>query len=122
MPYICRTYAVTLWNRVSDVDRSAFHLSRCFLFHRHVFGAGRSNLGVGLLARIGNRTYWRSDDGTGGAVCSLEGGRLPGDRRHHRGSRNDCASVLQKTLDEERATDKKLATLAESRINLRAAS
>ena len=36
--------------------------------------------------------------------------------------RNDCASVLQKTLDEERATDKKLSMLAESRINLRAAS
>jgi len=36
--------------------------------------------------------------------------------------RNDCASVLQKTLEEERATDKKLTTLAESKINLRAAS
>jgi len=36
--------------------------------------------------------------------------------------RNDCASVLQKTLDEEKATDKKLTTLAESRVNLRAAS
>ena len=36
--------------------------------------------------------------------------------------RNDCASVLQKTLDEEKATDKKLTTLAESKINLRAAS
>ena len=36
--------------------------------------------------------------------------------------RNDCAGVLQKTLDEERATDKKLTTLAESRINLRAPS
>src|ERR1700730_8614255 len=36
--------------------------------------------------------------------------------------RNDCASILQKTLDEEKATDKKLNTLAESRINLRAAS
>ena len=36
--------------------------------------------------------------------------------------RSDCAMVLQKTLDEERATDKKLTTLAESRINLRAAS
>jgi ferritin-like metal-binding protein YciE len=36
--------------------------------------------------------------------------------------RNDCASVLQKTLDEEKATDRKLNTLAESRINLRAAS
>ena len=35
--------------------------------------------------------------------------------------RNDCASVLRKTLDEERATDKKLTTLAESKINLRAA-
>ena len=29
--------------------------------------------------------------------------------------RSDCAGVLQKTLDEERATDKKLTTLAESR-------
>lgn len=35
--------------------------------------------------------------------------------------RNDCAAVLQKTLDEEKATDKKLNTLAESQINLRAA-
>jgi ferritin-like metal-binding protein YciE len=36
--------------------------------------------------------------------------------------RNDCASVLQKTLDEEKATDRRLTTLAESKINLRAAS
>ena len=36
--------------------------------------------------------------------------------------RNDCAAVLQKTLDEEKATDKKLTTLAESSINIRAAS
>ena len=36
--------------------------------------------------------------------------------------RSDCASVLQKTLEEEKATDKKLNTMAESRINLRAAS
>jgi ferritin-like metal-binding protein YciE len=36
--------------------------------------------------------------------------------------RNDCASVLQKTLDEEKATDKKLTTLAESKINLRASA
>ena len=36
--------------------------------------------------------------------------------------RNDCAAVLQQTLDEEKATDKKLTTLAESKINLRAAS
>ena len=36
--------------------------------------------------------------------------------------RNDCGSILQKTLDEERATDKKLTTLAESKVNLRAAS
>jgi len=36
--------------------------------------------------------------------------------------RNDCASILQKTLDEEKNTDKKLTTLAEGRINLRAAS
>lgn len=31
--------------------------------------------------------------------------------------RNDCASVLQKTLDEEKATDKKLTTLAEGKVN-----
>jgi ferritin-like metal-binding protein YciE len=36
--------------------------------------------------------------------------------------RNDCASVLQKPLDEEKATDEKLTKLAESKINLRAAS
>jgi ferritin-like metal-binding protein YciE len=36
--------------------------------------------------------------------------------------RADCAGILQKTLDEEKATDKKLNTLAESKINLRAAS
>ena len=36
--------------------------------------------------------------------------------------RSDCASVLQKTLDEEKATDKKLTALAESKINMRAAS
>jgi ferritin-like metal-binding protein YciE len=36
--------------------------------------------------------------------------------------RNDCASVLQKTLEEEKAADKKLTTIAESKVNLRAAS
>ncbi|MCA6111383.1 YciE/YciF ferroxidase family protein [Bradyrhizobium cenepequi] len=36
--------------------------------------------------------------------------------------RNDCASILQKTLDEEKTTDKKLTSLAEGKINLRAAS
>jgi ferritin-like metal-binding protein YciE len=36
--------------------------------------------------------------------------------------RNDAASVLQKTLDEEKATDTKLTALAESKVNLRAAS
>ena len=36
--------------------------------------------------------------------------------------RNECASILQKTLDEEKATDKKLTALAESKVNLRAAS
>jgi ferritin-like metal-binding protein YciE len=36
--------------------------------------------------------------------------------------RADCASILQKTLDEEKATDAKLTTLAEGRVNLRAAS
>lgn len=36
--------------------------------------------------------------------------------------RNDCAAVLQKTLEEEKATDKKLTALAESKVNIRAAS
>lgn len=36
--------------------------------------------------------------------------------------RNECAGVLQKTLEEEKATDKKLTTLADSKVNLRAAS
>jgi ferritin-like metal-binding protein YciE len=36
--------------------------------------------------------------------------------------RNNIASVLQKTLDEEKATDKKLTEMAESAVNLRAAS
>ena len=36
--------------------------------------------------------------------------------------RNDCAGVLQKTLDEEKAADKNLTALAESKVNLRAAS
>jgi ferritin-like metal-binding protein YciE len=36
--------------------------------------------------------------------------------------RNDCATILQKTLDEERATDRKLTSIAEGKINLRAAS
>jgi ferritin-like metal-binding protein YciE len=36
--------------------------------------------------------------------------------------RADCAAVLQKTLDEEKATDAKLNKLAESKINMRAAS
>ncbi len=36
--------------------------------------------------------------------------------------RNDCASVLQQTLDEEKQTDAKLTSLAEGKVNLRAAS
>jgi ferritin-like metal-binding protein YciE len=35
--------------------------------------------------------------------------------------RNDCAAILQKTLDEEKATDSKLTQLAETKVNLRAA-
>jgi ferritin-like metal-binding protein YciE len=35
--------------------------------------------------------------------------------------RSDCAGVLQKTLDEEKATDRKLTMLAEGKVNLRAA-
>jgi ferritin-like metal-binding protein YciE len=36
--------------------------------------------------------------------------------------RNDCATVLQKNLDEEKAADKKLTAIAEARLNLQAAS
>jgi ferritin-like metal-binding protein YciE len=35
--------------------------------------------------------------------------------------RADCASLLQQNLDEEKATDKKLTELAESKVNRRAA-
>ena len=35
--------------------------------------------------------------------------------------RNDCASVLQKNLDEEKATDAKLTQMAESAVNRKAA-
>ena len=35
--------------------------------------------------------------------------------------RNDCASVLQQNLDEEKATDRKLTALAESKVNRKAA-
>lgn len=35
--------------------------------------------------------------------------------------RQDCAAVLQQTLDEEKATDQKLTALAESRVNRQAA-
>ena len=36
--------------------------------------------------------------------------------------RSDCASILQKTLDEEKTTDKKLTSIAEGKVNLKAAS
>ena len=35
--------------------------------------------------------------------------------------RNDCASVLEQTLNEEKATDKKLTAIAEGRVNRAAA-
>jgi ferritin-like metal-binding protein YciE len=35
--------------------------------------------------------------------------------------RNDCAELLRKNLEEEKAADKTLTTLAESRVNQRAA-
>ena len=35
--------------------------------------------------------------------------------------RADCASVLQENLDEEKATDQKLSTMAESKVNRKAA-
>ena len=35
--------------------------------------------------------------------------------------RSDCAGVLQQTLDEEKATDRKLTSIAESKVNRKAA-
>src|ERR1700683_2987464 len=35
--------------------------------------------------------------------------------------RNDCVTLLQQTLDEEKATDKKLTAMAESQVNRKAA-
>ena len=35
--------------------------------------------------------------------------------------RADCASLLQQTLDEEKATDRKLMSMAESQVNRKAA-
>jgi ferritin-like metal-binding protein YciE len=35
--------------------------------------------------------------------------------------RDDCASVLQQNLDEEKATDQKLTAMAESKVNPKAA-
>lgn len=35
--------------------------------------------------------------------------------------RNDCAALLQQNLDEEKATDKKLTAMAESKLNRKAA-
>lgn len=35
--------------------------------------------------------------------------------------RDDCAKVLQQTLDEEKATDQKLTAMAESKVNRKAA-
>ena len=35
--------------------------------------------------------------------------------------RNDCADILRQTLEEEKATDKKLTDIAESRVNRKAA-
>ena len=35
--------------------------------------------------------------------------------------RNDCVALLQQTLDEEKATDKKLTAMAEGQVNRKAA-
>jgi ferritin-like metal-binding protein YciE len=35
--------------------------------------------------------------------------------------RNDCATLLQQNLEEEKATDKKLTSMAESNVNRKAA-
>jgi ferritin-like metal-binding protein YciE len=40
----------------------------------------------------------------------------------HQLGRDDCAAVLQKNLDEEKAADKKLTAMAETKVNRKAAS
>jgi ferritin-like metal-binding protein YciE len=52
---------------------------------------------------------------------ALVSNRTQGAPRARQLGRNDCASVLQRTLEEGKATDQKLTTLAEGKVNLRAA-
>ena len=40
----------------------------------------------------------------------------------HQLGRDDCATILQKTLEEEKAADKKLTSVAEGKVNRKAAS
>ncbi len=40
----------------------------------------------------------------------------------HQLGRDDCAAILQKTLEEEKSADKKLTMVAESKVNRKAAS
>lgn len=40
----------------------------------------------------------------------------------HQLGRDDCAAILQKTLEEEKAADKKLTVVAEGKVNRKAAS
>jgi sirohydrochlorin ferrochelatase len=60
---------------------------------------------------------------TSPGVASFHVASTPAGTQPFRGllGRDDCASVLQQTLDEEKATDKKLTAMAESRLNRRAA-
>lgn len=38
----------------------------------------------------------------------------------HQLGRDDCATILQKILEEEKAADKKLTSVAESKVNRKA--
>ncbi|WP_079587567.1 DUF892 family protein [Bradyrhizobium lablabi] len=64
------------------------------------------------MVRISNRT-WRRLWGEETRAVDAWARRL---------GRNDCASALPKTLDQEHMTEKKLTSRAEGRANLRAAS
>lgn len=132
--------------RCAVLDNASFGpLSAPLSYPLHIpqrAGIQSSSRGLRRAARSidlgGSDVFWRGFAAVrnNGAACRLalvstiEHIGVPATRRlrgyvpetkNDRG-RNDCASILRKTLDEEKETDKKLTALAESKVNLRAAS
>jgi Domain of unknown function (DUF892) len=107
-PYICLNAANSSPVHVPASDDLLFRLCGVPVFHRRVLPVPRNNRAdrrlaivpaTNISARCGSLIAWAKQLG-----------------------RNDCAGILQKTLDEEKTTDQKLSMLADSKVNLRAAS